>query len=603
MRGDGAGHPAPAVIEARPLLASVRWVLDLAWRTDPSRVVGLVALALTRSTVAAGLAIVARGLLNTAVAELHGGQGRLAPLAPWLVVGLAFALVEALAPIVNVHIQRRLGDAMQLRITTEVLAHAAGLEPVELAGADRRTLLERAREGSARQIGRFMTDLLIIVTEAVQGVLLAGVLFHIEPITLVIVLPAAALYLLAEWRAARHHEAEAPRRVLKQRWARYFAGLLTGERSSVEIRLLGLMPTLLERFRALSRLLEDDQRARARRQLHASVAFGIGTTLVFYGILTLVAGRAVTGRLTVGDIAVFVAASSRLRSSLTRFIVSMTYMIEAARAAEAVRSFLALRSAPITPRTIAGAPTGSGLVVDDVWFTYPGAAQPALAGVSLRVRPGEIVGVAGSNGAGKTTLLRLLAGLWRPDRGRIVLDGRDLAEWPTEALWERLVLVSHDSPRFEASARDNVAFGNWPALAGAPEAVERIAARAGVDDLLRGLPRGYETTLGRLFGEHDLSSGQWQQVILARAQARPASIVLLDEATAHLDERAEREVLERLQALAAGRYIVLVSHRPRPLSLADRIIVLERGRPVEAGTRGELLARPGLYARIVAPSV
>jgi hypothetical protein len=373
------------------MFASIRWILARAWRTDPARVAGLVALALARSTVAAGLALTARGLLNTAVAELHGGQGRLAPLIPWLLAGLVFALVEALAPIVSAHIQRRLGDALQLHVTSEVLAHAAGLDPVELAGTGRRTLLERARDGSARQLTRLLTDLLAVGTEVVQSVLLAGVLFHIEPLTLAIVVPATALYLLAEWRATRRHQAEAPARALKQRWTRYFAELLTGERSGIEVRLLGLVPTLLERFRTLSVQLEEDQRTRSRRQLRASVAFGIATTLIFYAVLALVAGRAVTGRLTVGDIAVFVAASSRLRSTLSRLVVAVMHIIEAVMAADAIRAFLALRSAPAPARPRAAGPSPTGVVVEDVWFTYPGAVQPALAGVSLRVRPGEIV--------------------------------------------------------------------------------------------------------------------------------------------------------------------------------------------------------------------
>jgi ATP-binding cassette subfamily B protein len=219
--------------------------------------------------------------------------------------------------------------------------------------------------------------------------------------------------------------------------------------------------------------------------------------------------------------------------------------------------------------------------------------------VSFSIRAGEIVALAGGNGAGKTTLIRLLAGLYAPEKGRILLDGRDLREWPPQALHQRLTLVSPESPRFEATARDNIAFGHWAALAGAPEAVERVAAEAGVDRLLCDLPRGYETLLGHLFGERDLSSGEWQQVVLARALARPASLWLLDEPTAHLDERAERHHLDRLRTLASGQTVVVASHRTRPLALAARIVILEHGRVVETGAPGELLDRNGQYARLV----
>jgi len=566
------------------MLGTVRWVLALAWESSRAPLIGVIAVALARATVAAGLALAARGLLNATVAELGTGQGRLAPLVPWLVVGLVFALVETLTPPVGRHLQRRLGQAVEVSATSRLLVHASALSPVQVEGPGPRALLEGAREACSRQLMRLITDLVAIVTELAQGVLLAAVLVHVAPLALALVAPAVLLYFAAEWRAIRLHRAEAPARALKQRWARYFSGLITDERSANEIRLLGLAPTLVGRFRTLADQLEADEQRRARGNLRTTAAFGVLTTVIFYAFLAVVAVRAASRGLTVGDVAVFVAVSSRLRSSLSRFVIAVTDVLAAVVAADALRAFLGIvpdRAAPPAAASVP-VPTGVGVEVDDVWFTYPGAARPALAGVSLSIRPGEIVALAGPNGAGKTTLIKLLAGLYRPDRGRILVGGRDLADWPVEAYREMLAVVSQESSRFEATARDNIAFGHRSTLGAPLESIERVAAAAGVHELLSGLPRGYHTTLGRMFGEHDLSSGQWQKVVAARAQTRPASVWLLDEPSSHMDARAEEELLRRLRELAPGRSILLVSHRPRLLSGAHRVVALEGGRVVAA---------------------
>jgi ATP-binding cassette subfamily B protein len=570
------------------MLTTVRWALMTTWNTRPPLLLSVLGLAVARSTVVAGLALAVRGILNAIVAEAQNGPGRLAPLLPWLLVGLGFALIEVVVPPASAYAQRRLAQALELRVTTALLTHAAALSPAQCEGPEFRTLLAQARDGASRQLARLVMDLVVVVTEFIQGVLLAGVLLHIEPLALLLVVPGAALYLVAEGRAMLRHQAEAPDRALRWGWARYFTSLLTGERSANEIRLLGLAPVLVDRFRATTLQLDTDDRIRARRQLALTVAFGTLTTLVFYACLVLVASRAIAGRLTIGDVAVFAAVGSRLRSSLNRFVLAVVHVLEAMLASDGVRTFLAIPpSRPPTPPS-RSAPSSMSVEVDDVWFTYPGALHPAVAGVSFHVRPGEIVALVGPNGAGKTTLLRLLAGLYQPDRGRILVDGRELQEWPFEVYRERVAMVSQDSPRFEATANDNIALGHWTTLNGAPEVVERVAARAGVDRVFRQLPRGYQTNLGRLFGEHDLSSGQWQQVAFARAEARLASLWLLDEPSAHLDERAEGELLERVRRFAREQSVVLVSHRPRVLAIADRVVTLEHGRVVTDAIRAEL---------------
>jgi subfamily B ATP-binding cassette protein MsbA len=297
--------------------------------------------------------------------------------------------------------------------------------------------------------------------------------------------------------------------------------------------------------------------------------------------------------ITVGSFGSFITAMLMLTAPLKRVTSVNEPLQRGLAAAESVFALLDEAGEP-DPGTVTLDRARGEVRFEQVSFTYPGAAQPALAGVDLAIRPGETVALVGASGSGKTTLANLVPRFYRPTRGRITVDGHDLETLALASLRANIALVSQDVVLFNDTVAANIAYG---AMNGATrEAITAAAEAAHAMEFIEMMPQGLETLVGE--NGVKLSGGQRQRLAIARALLKNAPILILDEATSALDSESERHVQAALEALLKGRTTIVIAHRLSTVERADRIVVLDRGRIAETGAHRELLERGGIYAKL-----
>jgi ATP-binding cassette subfamily B protein len=325
----------------------------------------------------------------------------------------------------------------------------------------------------------------------------------------------------------------------------------------------------------------------------SGLAAGLIGTLGAGAVLWLGAQRVLDGQLTVGSLLVFVAYLGPLQAGLTTF--ANIYPTLQSAGARVDRVLEVLEAAPEVrdrPGAAPLPPVRGGLRLEGVTFGYePG--RPVLRGVSLAARPGETVALVGPSGAGKSTLAGLVPRFFDPWQGRVTLDGRDLRAVQLRSLRAQVAVVLQEPFLFPLTVAENIAYGRPGAARGE---VAAAAAAAGADAFIRRLPRGYDTVVGERGAT--LSGGERQRLAIARALLKDAPVLVLDEPTAALDAATEAALLEALARLMRGRTTLVIAHRLSTIRAADRIVVLEAGRVVEAGAHAELVAAGGPYARL-----
>lgn len=587
-----AGPPVDPRADIGTLITNARWALKLAWSTTPGLVTTRLLIAVITGLVPAGFVFAIREVIDALRTSAS-----LADAMPWIVIVPLLSFVSVALRPIAAFASSRLSDELQLSTSLRILEHAAGLDLAFFENLENQDLLARTQANSARHMESLVRDLTGLLRHTIQLVTLLLVILLIEPVVVAVLAVLAAPYLLYQTRLSQTHYWIEHNREGRRRWTRYFSGLLMSHGSVPEVKLLDLAPHLTDRFRALMQNIRDQNKMIYRRRAIGGLVFGLLGGIVIYAAVFHLAGEAIRGQATLGSVAAYLLAVERFAGTVTGLVNLIAHSIHSSLMVSNLVMFLSTTPSVIAPAAARAPALIRGKIeFRDVSFRYPGSEERALEDVSLAIEPGEVVALVGPNGAGKSTLVKLLGGLYEPERGTILLDDHELGSMSPEHLRSQLSFVFQQFARYEATARDNIAYGDWRRLRDDPDAIKEIAERTGAAEMISRLPDGYGTHLGRRFGHTTLSAGQWQLLAMARAFARDARVLVLDEPTSNLDARTEHEIFSRFRRLAQGRTTLLVSHRFSTVHTADRILVLEGGRLVEQGTHDELIATRGAYA-------
>ena len=574
--------------------------IRLVWLSSPSKTLLSFLLRILRSAMPVALLYVGKLIIDQVVLLTQPGHS-FDHSYLWKLVAIEFALAiltDALSRMINL-MDSLLGDLFSNFTSMRIMRHAATLDLDQFEDSVFYDKLERARQ---QTLGRtvLLSQVMSQVQDMISMALLLSGLIVFNPLLILLLLIAIIPSFLGESYFNSQNYALTRSQTPERRELDYVRYLGASDETAKEIKIFNLAGFVINRFKTLSdKFYTENSKLAVRRSFWGTILSILGST-GYYAAYVFIIARTINGNMSVGDLTFAAGSFRQLRSLMEGMLARFTSVSQGAIYLNDFLDFFEIKpkiAVAQKPLPFPN-PIKEGFTFENVGFRYHNSENWANRHVSFKLRPGEKLALVGENGAGKTTLVKLLARLYDPTEGRILLDGADIREYAIEDLRFHIGVIFQDFLRYQMTFSQNIAVGNVAEI-GNTELIKKAAQQSLADALAEKLPQRYDQWLGRKFNDGvELSGGEWQKVALARAYMKDAQVLILDEPTSALDARAEYEVFQRFSSITKGKSAVLISHRFSTARLADRIMVLDKGTVLEIGSHEELLEKNGKYAEL-----